>query len=240
MGTLEQPPGMKTLARLFLEQGQSFGSLLPWHASKNFYHWLVAESLLRRTTRTAARKAFQTLIEAYPTWQALAAAPEEEIARKIAWTGLGNQRSKHLKALARSLIERGGENPPCTREALLKLPGVGHYIADAVLLYACGKKAFPIDSNVQRVFRRVMGLPVPKGTRHSDPYLDPLVKAAVEKIMRLHSQATLVHIHRGILRIVWETCRPRPNCASCALHPSWPLPEWHSVKPETESKSRRC
>jgi A/G-specific adenine glycosylase len=141
-------------------------------------------------------------MESYPTWDVLAAAPEQEIAQKIAWIGLGHQRSKQLKALARTISEESEGKLPCTQEALLKLPGVGRYIADAVLLYVYDKKTFPTDSNVQRLLRRVMGLPVPKGTRHGDPYYDSRVRSVIEKIIQRHSRAELVHMHRGILRIV--------------------------------------
>lgn len=204
-------------ATRLLEHGRAVGPFLPWHGSEDPYLWLVAESLLRRTTRTAAHKAFKELVESYPTWRALSAAPQEEVAKRIAWVGLGNQRSQQLKAMATAVTAELDGAALCSRDTLLKLPGVGSYIADAVLLHVCTQKAFPIDANVQRVLRRVVALPTPMGTRHSNPYRDPWVKKAIDYIVPQYTAAELGHIHRGTLHLAWETCRPKPKCTPCAL-----------------------
>ncbi len=211
------PDALHEIGDRLLEHGKDVGPFLPWHHSADPYHWLVAEALLRRTTRTAAHKAFVSLIEAYPGWTALLAAPPEGIAERIAWVGLGNQRSRQLKALAKKIMEELDGVVPCTRDALLALPGVGLYVADAVMLYSCGREAFPIDANVKRVVRRVIGLPTPIGTRHSEPYRDPWLRRVVTHFLAVYEVSQLVDIHRGILHIAWVACKPRPNHSLCPL-----------------------
>jgi A/G-specific adenine glycosylase len=200
------------------EHGRRLGPFMPWHRSEEPYHWFVAECLLRLTTRKAASQAFTRLTEAYPNWESLASAGEAEIAGRIASAGLAKQRSRQLRALARTVDEEMGGAIPFEREALLRLPGVGPYVADAILLYFRGEGAFPLDGNIQRVFRRVSGLPMPEGkSRRTDPYRDSWLRGAADFALERHPQEGLVDLHRGVLDVGWTTCRYRPNPPSCPV-----------------------
>lgn len=211
------PVHFRATLRALLRVGRTVGPFMPWHHSADAYNWLVAESLLRRTTRTAAQKAYSALIAKYPRWDALNSATHEEIIELIGWVGLGNQRAKHLKALAGAMVNHQASEAMCERSRLLRLPGVGDYIADAVLLYVCHERRFPIDPNIQRVFRRVIGLPTAIGTRHSVPYDDPWLARVSEHLSRYYTAEKLIDIHRGVLYVAWTTCRPRTDCPACPL-----------------------
>ena len=204
------------LNRLLIE-GQTVGLSFPWHRSKNAYKWLIAESLLRRTTRTAALRAYRELLRVYPSWVALSRASEEDVAGAVAWMGLGRQRARQLVALARAITERFHRRVPKTRAELLQLPGVGNYTADAIMLYVRNEKAFPIDANVQRVLRRALGMPTPVGTRHSEPYRDRPMEALRELAVQTYTASELATIHRAILHMAWASCRPHPQCGYCPL-----------------------
>jgi A/G-specific adenine glycosylase len=206
-----------SLAAKLMAHGRRVGVLLPWHDKQDAFSWAIAESLLRRTTRTAAGKAFSALTQAYPSWRHLAAQPPSRIAKKIAWVGLGTQRSRQLRELARVVITRFKGNVPRRRDELMSLPGIGSYIADAIILYVYGGRVFPIDPNVQRVIRRFFGLPTSFGTRHSDPYRDHWVRNITSDLIAKRMSAQVVHMHRGLLHIAWTSCRPRPNCIGCTL-----------------------
>jgi A/G-specific adenine glycosylase len=200
------------------EHGRRVGPYMPWHHSEDPYHWFIAESLLRLTTRKAASRAFSRLIESYPTWGTLASADEGDIAERIASAGLAKQRSRQLKALAKEVYEEMGETIPYERPALLSLPGVGPYVADAILLYLHGEAAFPLDGNIQRVFRRVAGLSMPVSrSRRTDPYRDSWLKGAVGFMLDRHPSNGLVDLHRGTLDIGWSTCRYRPSPPLCPI-----------------------
>jgi adenine-specific DNA glycosylase len=205
------------VARKLLEYGKSVGPFLPWHYSKDPYYWLVAEALLRRTSRRTAHKAYSELVMSYPTWGALVGASREDIAEKIAWVGLGNQRSKQLKALANIVVNHYGGQVPNSKEGLLELPGVSDYIAEAVLLHVFNQRAFPIDSNVQRVVRRALGFPITTRTRYSVPYQDAITVSAVAHIVVNFEPAELADIHRGLLLVAWDTCKTHPNVTECPL-----------------------
>lgn len=209
---------IRDAAKRLLEHGQATGPFMPWHDTKEPYLWIVAESLLRRTTRVAARRAFEALVESYPAWSELSSAPIEEIASKIACAGLTNQRSQQLQAMARTVAREFSSSALCDRVSLLSLHGVGDYIADVVLLNVCSEKVFPLDRNVQRIVKRVIGLPMAGNDRHADPYDDPCLVRVVRCMTLGYTASELAAMHRGILDIAWETCRSfRPSCSSCPL-----------------------
>jgi A/G-specific adenine glycosylase len=208
------------VAAVLLLHGKSVGAFQPWHLTEDTYQWLVAELLLRRTTRTAAAKAFEDTLRAFPSWQNLNEASEVDLYSTISWIGLGNQRTKQLKALAGAVTAEHNGVVPLIRQTLLSLPGVGNYIADAILLHTGSERTLPIDPNIQRVLRRIFGLPTSRGgTRHSDPYKDLVVPSISKTLCSLYRPSNLRHIHLGLLSIAWEHCRPKPRCSSCPLNP---------------------
>lgn len=144
---------------------------LPWRvppgaedigsAADPYSVWL-SEIMLQQTTTAHAAPYFAAFLERWPTVEALAAAPEEDV--MAAWAGLGYySRARNLIACARAVAELGGF--PDTEEELRKLPGLGAYTAAAVAAIAFGKRAVVIDANVERVVARLfaIGVPLPGG-----------------------------------------------------------------------------
>ena len=93
--------------------------------SKNPFELLIAVILSAQATDVSVNKVTPTLFAAYPTPEALAAAPVEEIIEKIRTIGLYRNKAKNIKACASQLIERFNGQVPRTREELVSLPGVG-------------------------------------------------------------------------------------------------------------------
>lgn len=192
--------------------------LPPWHQTRDAFDWLVAELLLRRTTRTAAEKAFNSLVSDFSTWKELNSASREQIAERVSWAGLGNQRSKQLSDLASVVVEHYAGAPPQDRKSLMELPGVGQYTADAIALYSFEAEIFPIDGGIQRVFRRVLGLPIPQKTQHTNPYQDPILKDISDLISSKCTSSEIILIHRGSLSVSWSLCKKQnPKCNYCPL-----------------------
>ena len=108
--------------------------------------------------------------------EALAAAPQDDVAETISSAGLYNRKSARLVDIAELVVdEHGGAegfdefvtegDPAEVREALLGMKGVGPKTADCVLLFAGGRDGvFPVDTHVHRIARR-MGL-APPGADH--------------------------------------------------------------------------
>lgn len=126
---------------------------LPWRADQDPYRVLVSEMMLVQTTVTAVIPYFERFLNQFPTVQALAAADETEVLK--AWEGLGYyRRARQLHAAARAVVNEHGGSFPTTPDAIRALPGVGRYIAGAILSFAFDQPAPIVEANTQRVLAR--------------------------------------------------------------------------------------
>ncbi|ABG05168.1 HhH-GPD [Rubrobacter xylanophilus DSM 9941] len=197
-----------SLAALGIERGYSY----PWHRAEEPFRVLLAEYLLRRTTRKVVARVYERVLSRYPSAAALATARDEDLWAVAREAGL-RRRTLQLIEIARQIVQQGGVQP--SRERLLDLPFVGPYIADAVLLYSFNERVFPLDNNVQRVLYRVMqGTHPPKSM---DPYRDKALEQIADVLTKNLDAVRLRHLHQGILVVAWEVCRAAPICRACTL-----------------------
>ena len=135
---------------------------LPWRAEPGEiaepYHVWLSEIMLQQTTVMATIPYYERFLIRFPTVQALAAAPLEDVL--AAWAGLGYYaRARNLHACARSVVAAGGF--PHDLAGLRALPGIGDYTAAAIGAIAFGVPAVPVDGNVERVVARLFSVTEP-------------------------------------------------------------------------------
>ncbi len=136
---------------------------LPWRAPPGTpapepYRVWLSEVMLQQTTVAAVKPYFAAFTARWPTVEALAAAPEEDV--MAAWAGLGYySRARNLVKCARAVAEMGGF--PQSEEELRQLPGLGDYTAAAVAAIAFGRRAVVVDANVERVVARLFAIEEP-------------------------------------------------------------------------------
>ena len=132
--------------------------VLPWRARAGrkadpYAVWL-SEIMLQQTTVKTVGPYFTKVLTRWPTVEALAQAPLDDVLR--AWAGLGYYaRARNLHACARAVVERHGGIFPADLDALRALPGIGDYTAAAVGSIAFDLPAVPVDGNVERVVTRL-------------------------------------------------------------------------------------
>jgi len=115
----------------------------PWRVAKvTPYRILVTEILLRKTTRNQVRDIFPIFFKKFPSLKKLSASQSREIKKVIKPLGMEKIRSKLLKKLSQIIIKKHGGRVPLNKTDLLDLPGVGEYIANAVLLFIKKRKGF--------------------------------------------------------------------------------------------------
>ena len=113
--------------------------------------------MLVQTTVSAVVPYFARFLARFPTVADLAAADEAEVVK--AWEGLGYyRRARQLHAAARAVVRDHGGAIPDDPEAVRALPGVGRYIAGAVLSFAFDRPAPIVEANTQRVLCTLAGL----------------------------------------------------------------------------------
>jgi len=130
---------------------------LPWRRTGDPYAVWVSEIMLQQTRVETVKERFQQFMAQFPTVDALAAAPLEEVL--ALWSGLGYYaRARNLHAAAREVASRYGGRVPDNPAAVRELPGVGPYTAGAILSIAFGQPAAILDGNVIRVLSRLFAI----------------------------------------------------------------------------------
>jgi A/G-specific adenine glycosylase len=185
---------------------------LPWrfaqHGADPYRVWL-AEVMLQQTQVRTAIPYYERFLEAFPTLEALARAPEAEVLAR--WSGLGYYaRARNLHAAAREALARHGGLPP-RLDALRELPGFGPYTAGAVASIAFAIPAPVVDGNVARVLARLFLV-------DGEPSA-PAVRARIGALA-----AALVDPQRpgdwnqALMELGATVCRkPAPACARCPV-----------------------
>jgi len=130
---------------------------LPWRGIHNAYHTWVSETMLQQTRVETVLSYYDRFISRFPTVEALAAAPEDEVLKL--WEGLGYyRRARNLHKGARQVAEEFGGVMPCDVKELLKISGIGEYTAGAIASIAYDQPVPAVDGNVIRVVSRVRGI----------------------------------------------------------------------------------
>jgi A/G-specific adenine glycosylase len=152
-----RPPDRRLATRFqrrLLTWYRRYGRDLPWRRTREPYRILVSEIMLQQTQVERVLPKYHQFLDHYPTMEALAAAPVDDVRRL--WYPLGyNVRPVRLHAIARETIARYGGRLPDTADTLRRLPGVGRYTAGAILAFAHGRDVAILDTNVRRVLGRV-------------------------------------------------------------------------------------
>ncbi|WP_158560683.1 A/G-specific adenine glycosylase [Paenibacillus contaminans] len=143
----------KELLAWYSENGRHH---FPWRNTKDPYRILLAEFLLQQTHVRKVEEVYKQLLLKYPNISELARANIETVEEIIAPIGL-RYRAERLIKTAEIICSQHYGNVPNEYNELRKLPGIGDYIANAVLCYAFDKPVVPIDTNVIRLFTRYFG-----------------------------------------------------------------------------------
>jgi len=156
----------KALPEILLKWYGENGRSYVWRRKKDPYEILMAEIMLQRTKADQVEPVYLNFINIFPSPEILNRASEDEIGEYFSRLGL-LWRTRLVKGLAQELVDRFNGKVPQSREALLSLPAVGEYMADAVLCFAYGKDVAVVDANVCRIIERVFGI-TPKGEARRD------------------------------------------------------------------------
>lgn len=188
------------------------GAVLPADPDWPYRVWL-SEVMLQQTTVAAVKPYFAKFLSLWPSVDALAAAPEDDV--MAAWAGLGYySRARNLVKCARAVAARGGF--PDTEAELRALPGLGDYTAAAVAAIAFGRRAVVVDANVERVVARLFAIaePLPgarKAIRAAAATITPEQRAGdfAQGLMDLGSHVCTSKAPRCLLCPLAETCEGR-------------------------------
>jgi len=177
---------------------------------------LVSTILSQSTTDSNRDLAFNRLVNRFPDWEAVRDAPVEDVVEAIRPAGLANQKAPRIQDALRFVTAERGEltldfladmEVEAAKAWLTQINGVGPKTAAIILLFTFGKPAFPVDTHVHRVTRR-LGLIGPKTSAE---------RAHIE-LEAIIPPEDYYPAHLNIIRLGREICQARrPRCEECPL-----------------------
>jgi len=183
---------------------------LPWRGTTDPYRIWLSEIMLQQTQIETVRPYYNRFLTKYPTVQALAQAPLDDVLKL--WEGLGYySRARHLHQAAQRITNAHDGTFPTSAEGLLALPGIGRYTAGAIASIAYGEPVPVLDGNVIRVFSRLLDL------------TDDVTQTAVKNKLWAVAAAWVPDERPGdynqaLMELGQKICTPRsPACDRCPV-----------------------
>jgi endonuclease III len=174
---------------------------------------LILTVLSQSTNDRNRDVAFLRLRDRFGSWEAVRAAPLEEVEEAIRPGGISKVKSGRIQQILRAV-----DDPPSldhlehmtvedARAELVALPGVGRKTAACVLLFAYGMRDVPVDTHVSRVGMRLALL------RPGAPFAE-----LHDEMLAITPRGQELELHVNLLRHGRRTCHAqRPDCEECAL-----------------------
>ena len=176
---------------------------------------LIMTILSQNTNDVNSHRAYRAMREAFPTWEDVMRAPRAKLERVLKPGGLARTKSGRIQRILRSIADSGELSLDHLRRmaddeaerCLLAYEGVGYKTARCVLLFALGRDAFPIDTHILRVLKRLGILPEGMSADKAHEYMPPLIPKGKCYIF-----------HVNLIAHGRQVCHPRkPECAGCVL-----------------------
>jgi endonuclease-3 len=184
--------------------------------TKDAISQLVSTIISQNTNDVLRDQAYDALRRRFPTWEQVRDAPTEEVIEAIKIAGLSQQKGPRIQeALNRITEERGELRLEFLRQLsvdeakawLTSSKGIGPKTAAIILLFALDMPAFPVDTHVHRVSKR-LGLITPKTSREK-------AHGLLEALM---PPETYHGFHLNLIRHGRQVCQARqPLCERCVL-----------------------
>jgi endonuclease-3 len=191
-----------------------YGEPVP-HKQMNPLDEVVFTILSQNTTDTNRDRAWAGLWREFDSWEAVAAAPVSRISRSIEAGGLHRTKAERIRLLLQQVKEERGDyamdylsdmEMTDARLELERFKGLGAKSINCVLLFSLGHPAFPVDTHVHRILRRV-GLVETKDLSRANREIQADVPADIA-----------YPLHMNIIRHGRQVCSAqRPECWRCCI-----------------------
>ncbi len=179
---------------------------------------LLVSTILSQNTNDALRdRAFDNLRARFRSWEEVRDAPLEEVEEAIRVSGLSRQKAHRIQQALRRITEEAGTLDLSflkgmgleeARKWLMSIEGVGPKTAAIILLFGLGMPAFPVDTHIFRVSKR-LGIIPGKATREK-------AHRILEGIVPPEHYYSF---HLNMIEHGRRVCSPRnPKCQECFLN----------------------
>ena len=177
---------------------------------------LVLTVLSQHTSDINRDRAFAGLKQRFGTWEEVAGAATDELADAIRPGGIADVKAARIKTIFREIQRKEGSlsldrlhelDDQAVAGYLCELPGVGPKTAACVLVFSMGRAAFPIDTHVHRIARRLGWIDDKCSAEQAHADLAPRVPPDIR-----------YDLHVAFIEHGRKICKPRmPRCTGCVL-----------------------
>lgn len=173
----------------------------------NIFQLVVVVSLSAQTTDKRVNMCSPILFLKYPTIEALANANIKDVSEIIKPIGMVNNKAKNIINLAKAIHNEYNDVVPTSKEELIKLPGVGNKTANVVLAEGFKIPAFPVDTHINRIAKRLYYAT-----------LNDTVEDVERKLKKKIPQDMWISMHHSLIFFGRYFCKAiNPLCDECKL-----------------------
>lgn len=174
----------------------------------NIFQLVVVVSLSAQTTDKRVNMCSPILFLKYPTIEALANANIKDVSEIIKPIGMVNNKAKNIINLAKVIHNEYNDVVPASKEELIKLPGVGNKTANVVLAEGFKIPAFPVDTHINRIAKRLYYAT-----------LNDTVEDVERKLKKKIPQDMWISMHHSLIFFGRYFCKAiNPLCDECKLN----------------------
>jgi len=178
---------------------------------------LFIRTILSQNTNDRNRdRAYKNLREKFKRWEEVLSAPLSKIETVIKPAGLSKQKSKTIKWLLKKIYERWKsfeiDRYVCKMDKeefenfFLSIKGIGVKTVNVVWAFGCGKSAFPVDTHIYRISKRLGLIP------------EKVSREKAHEILGSIFRKDALSIHLQMIEFGRKICRARnPLCKECEL-----------------------
>lgn len=189
---------------------------LDWARHQDGMDELISCILSQNTSDTNRDRGFARLKAAFPDWAAVRFAALDDLKEAIRPAGLANQKAPRIQGVLADIHERAGDynidflddlSIDQAKAWLVSLKGIGPKTAAIVLCFAYNRPAFPVDTHVYRVSKRIGFLPEKLSADDAHPVMEAIAPPA-----------DYYQFHIQLIQHGRDTCHARnPACERCPL-----------------------
>ena len=174
---------------------------------KDAFSLLVAVILSAQCTDKRVNQITPPLLSQFPDAKSMANSTQEEVFEFIKTCSYPNNKAKHIRGMAKMLIDKYNGKVPSDIDELQNLPGVGRKTANVIASVVFNKPAMAVDTHVFRVSKRL-------GLTHNAK--TPL--AAEKQLVRYIPEHLIPKAHHWLILHGRYICIARkPKCNECGL-----------------------
>ena len=197
----------KVLILWFRKNGRKF----QWRKEKDPFKILIAEVMLQRTKAEQVVPVYDQFVKEFCDINSIYLSDINGMSKYFGKLGL-MWRSKTMVSMAKYIVENHNNAVPATRADLLRIPGIGDYIADAILVFAFNERITVIDSNVIRLVSRFFGLNYSGEIRRNKQF-----RKFCQTLVAEVEFNELKNFNWSLIDFSSLICRHIPKCHECPL-----------------------